>query len=1214
MILSPNEIPNCVLWLDASDLSTMYQQVSVDTRRITSAQNMIRYSDVFFYNFYATSDFSFNQSQTNFPLELNSTILPNGLSGWAGGFQENSQNTTHSMGTWDNRYLLPVGTYTYSFYMRSVSTNRLLQITIGGSATNDATITINPLLRSVFGTPSTGLVSYTIGTPDSRGWYRVSLTFNTVLNTSISVNFALLLTTGVASYLGNWESVLLWGAQLESGSVATVYKPTQDIPLTTPPYHTLIERYSPVATGSLPVRYWQNKSLSADFYGLSGASALPRNYNNWGANTMRLLPWSNQLSGIHFKDGPFLTAYSREPINVEEETVFFVGISDTPEARDIAWYSTCVTQASSAFPMTLTTLHTNTVSAAPFAHFAPLVVWNCWDGGTDTFALGPGVSYSVVNYYAPGNLNWNGHLDWYYNVGGTRNVFGGWGRNSTTGPFTYTVCKSGNIIENLYNGVRNETYSPIMSGSGNQDRRTNVVGPFKRTPHPTFPVVDLFRFGADYCPNMSLFTGYVRGSWTSAFYRAFAWTYQRTDNSRTCEVIVFNRRLTKDEIEDVNYYIHRKWPNPSIRRPVYALSNGDIGNSLIFSISSEPSPWNVVLSSDRVFTNGYTLTANTNFRCESVTNNNCFFNTATGGHVVLTQNAVLTANAIGHANNYSGTNTPGYVLFVPPNSSVTFQGNIYGGGVSPLLTTRALGWGAVVSLSGTLNLRGSVYAGWGFGSYGIYTSGGYINISPGNIVRGSGGLSNARWDYPHGDMVTTHSAGISAINTQLTFNNIEFVGGNLAPGMWCINSSITLSSCVLTNGQIHNSKNNWTWSGRNFRAPWCFTTPLLAESCDVKAYNSLFTGVTAGAAVYSAEYLGIETGAMFLNCKNYFKDCNVRNLFNPGRLNQDMWDSRNVYERYNASQILANPEYLWLYNSDVGGSGLFFRNCQISAEGIRINVGSTTDTNAIRTADAIVTMSDGSVGYFNNCTVNSNNETGGMGILVTNNSTLFLTGDVFGSGKGNQGECYGIFCRRGNIVIQGSVRANSAGGPGLYVLRSNNVIQIRGAVYPSYVSTGVYSFPPLTAYYSEPLLASPRGFLPITARQCQYISLCSNSLFTSFTVNNRDNRYVTYRDSSYTLDYPVSSNVLKGVTYGTLGYEQTGTSIIPEPSATIFGVPVRATYGTALPLTVDAFWNQPITNVQQNNTNIFTKLITPFTVQALSAIVPSLDYPGPTTK
>jgi hypothetical protein len=413
----------------------------------------------------------------------------------------------------------------------------------------------------------------------------------------------------------------------------------------------------------------------------------------------------------------------------------------------------------------------------------------------------------------------------------------------------------------------------------------------------------------------------------------------------------------------------------------------------------------------------------------------------------------------------------------------------------------------------------------------------------------------------------------------------------------------------MTNGQTQSSKGIW-----NYRAPGSFTVPIFAEFCNVWAFNSLFTGVTGVGSTGGVEWFGAESGSVFLNGTNFFKDCVARNIFAPARLNQEMFDSRNVYERYTPAQILANPHYLWFYNGDIGGSSLFFRNCQISAENLRISVGSTTDTNAIRTSDACVMLSDASVAYFTNCSINSNNETGGMGLTLTNNSTLFLTGNVIGSGKGNQGESYGIFCKRGNLIMQGTVRANPAGGVGVYVLRSNNIIQIRGDIYPSYSSTAVYSFPPLTAYYTQPFVASARGFLPITARQCQYVSLCSNSLFTSFTVNNRDNKYVTYRDSSYTLDYPVSSDVLLGVSYGTIGYEQTGTSIIPEPSATIFGVPVRATYGTALPLTVDAFWNQPITNVQQNNNNIFTRLITPFTVQALSAIVPSLDYPGPTTK
>ena len=73
----------------------------------------------------------------------------------------------------------------------------------------------------------------------------------------------------------------------------------------------------------------------------------------------------------------------------------------------------------------------------------------------------------------------------------------------------------------------------------------------------------------------------------------------------------------------------------------------------------------------------------------------------------------------------------------------------------------------------------------------------------------------------------------------------------------------------------------------------------------------------------------------------------------------------------------------------------------------------------------------------------------------------------------------------------------------------------------------------------------------------------------------------------------------------------TGTAIIPAVNETIIGVPVQSIYGTRKPLTVDAFWNQPITVVPQLSTTVYKKLVNPVTSNALSALVLSLDYPSP---
>jgi hypothetical protein len=157
------------------------------------------------------------------------------------------------------------------------------------------------------------------------------------------------------------------------------------------------------------------------------------------------------------------------------------------------------------------------------------------------------------------------------------------------------------------------------------------------------------------------------------------------------------------------------------------------------------------------------------------------------------------------------------------------------------------------------------------------------------------------------------------------------------------------------------------------------------------------------------------------------------------------------------------------------------------------------------------------------------------------------------------------------------------------------------------LASTILSYGELTAFYSEPLISSIRGRVPIDARQCVFVSLCSTSLYSLFSVDGVETTMV-YLGSGTMLNQPLPSDVLLGVTYSPFD-ALTGTSILPPLSDTIIGVPVRDSYGTRKPMTVDALWNQTSTTVVEVSSQVYSKLINPFTSAALSALVNSMDYP-----
>lgn len=135
------------------------------------------------------------------------------------------------------------------------------------------------------------------------------------------------------------------------------------------------------------------------------------------------------------------------------------------------------------------------------------------------------------------------------------------------------------------------------------------------------------------------------------------------------EVIVYSRALTNAEREDVEYYLSRKWSVlNSIPRQVYALRNGNWDDTNLWSVSADPSPWNVPIVTDNVYTNSFTVTANTSTRVDTIRNSANAPNISAGGSFVLANGVSLSANMDNGA--------PLFVLTTLPSTTATLVGNL----------------------------------------------------------------------------------------------------------------------------------------------------------------------------------------------------------------------------------------------------------------------------------------------------------------------------------------------------------------------------------------------------------------------------------------------------------------------------------------------------------------------------------------------------------
>ena len=1162
MITTPNELPDCAIWLDAADISTMYQEISVTTN---SRQNLAYPSDTFWSsNWKTSSNLFYNSSSfaTNTPYGTN----------WSMWFYETNSGINAAQHFFNLNVDIPISnaSYTVSVFVKTSETRNQVYIAFD-TAYIYANIFSIGSISSSSGTTASGVDKHT------DGWYRCW--FTKTVAVSGQKDFAVYTAQGNSTYTINNSTIAkpgiyIGGLMVErTASVpagpGTFIRSVHGFGLEESIYpfpYIQPDKNTPVTRGNQSVAYWVNKSLSATTYGLSGFHTNCFNsYTKPRLNTV----WSGTLSALEFTTAAgvgrrYLTGFAQTgSLPVSAQTIFVVarntnsGISQNqanePHNNDNLVPFTGLANSGptqTLFTQTLTGYQRDNDSN----NLRPLV----YDNTSGSYTINNNISsfvaassYSItVDTFSSMYANW---------------LFGSQAKplqntQPTSRNFIATHTRDGNVVNNYFLGVpsqgkysRSYGTSDIYSNYGTYPITNNASS----IPLTVRQTADLFRIGSGISSYMDM---------------------SRLWGGVIAEVIVYLRCLTQEEIQDVEYYLSRKW-FPTGPRTVYALSSVSLDNTLAFSISGEPSPWNTLLSSDILFTNGYSLTANTNIQLRGITNQ-ITSQFLSGGSVTLLNGVTYTGDVIG--------GTRPYAVTLEPSSTCTINGNIYGSGYlysgksnSGYLTNSFNGVGVNVPSTCTLNHFGTINGGMDDGANGVTCTGTLSTTGP---IYGSGIGRDTR-SQMLGSAIC-HGVLIKDTNFTLpkTYNGMTGAGVGLIRSNCTINNQVV--HCIVD--YVHTGEGIRTSSDVYGRT--AVICALSSQNSSLTALNTQFYGTTTNSINHaSANVIFSRTCVLDLSSSMYIENCK---LYGDVQRNHDGTNTRGD----KGAIFVANYSTLTAVNCTIYGSTDYY-------------YGNVTANQEARNGRPGLNVRGTATATLINCSVNPS--PGNFNTAIINTGTVYLTGSVRGGVRLPGNVTYHGVHNCGTLYATGIIQPNYSGAEGINnqadgtaIIRG--IIRRAGPLRPTIVSQG-----PLTAFYSAPLESSLQGCVPIAAQRCVYISLCSNSLYTSFSVNGL-NELVVYRDEDYVLDQPSPSDVLLGEVYAPFN-ALTGTVIIPPVNETIIGVPVQNTYGTRKALTVDALWNQPITVTPLLSTNVFSKLINPVTSSALSAIGLSLVYPPPPT-
>jgi hypothetical protein len=168
-----------------------------------------------------SEDFTTTWSNNGSTDTANTTVAPDGAT-TADTVTGNGTDTTVYIQ--QNITFAGAGTYTFSCWAKA-GTHDIIRVNIANYAGSTSDITGYDLTNGTTTQASNPIVAY------PNGWYRISFTF-TVVGGDLAGSIRIFLSpsTGTTAWTlaadSDTKSVILWGAQLEAGSVATSYIPT----------------------------------------------------------------------------------------------------------------------------------------------------------------------------------------------------------------------------------------------------------------------------------------------------------------------------------------------------------------------------------------------------------------------------------------------------------------------------------------------------------------------------------------------------------------------------------------------------------------------------------------------------------------------------------------------------------------------------------------------------------------------------------------------------------------------------------------------------------------------------------------------------------------------------------------------------------------------------------------------------------------------------
>jgi hypothetical protein len=281
---------------------------------VTDNYNLLSYTEDFTNAFW---------SKYNSTITANTTTAPNGTL-TADSFNDGAANNYHQVYTQINS--LPIGTYTFSFYLKSNTNTKNIAIYPFGTATPGGTGTGGVILTqngTFVANASGGVVSY--GSQDvGNGWRRFYVVGTSTAISNVYPVISYADGTNVI-YTGTNTDAYIWGAQYELGSTMSTYQPIATTP-------------SAYMASQMKYNLKDPRDLDAAFrltwsggWTYSATGATPNGTNAY-ADT-KLSPFNN-LSQNSFHS----SAYLRTPLSTAQ-TGFGVIKADFTERTDIINYT-----------------------------------------------------------------------------------------------------------------------------------------------------------------------------------------------------------------------------------------------------------------------------------------------------------------------------------------------------------------------------------------------------------------------------------------------------------------------------------------------------------------------------------------------------------------------------------------------------------------------------------------------------------------------------------------------------------------------------------------------------------------------------------------------------------------------------------------------------------------------------------------------------------